>query len=102
MPWATNDLALARILVASRLIRFDQPGQDALTHRATLMRTTVEQPKELTTQIEHRNRAAAYGHQLPAPWRNLGHCRNHVFAHPMSSPGDVWRRYIPHSGAATP
>src|SRR3984957_6596088 len=104
MPRATDDLALARILVLPRLVGLDEPGQDALAHRAALMRAAVEQAEELAAEIEHRDRTAAHGHQLPAARWNLGNRRDHVLVHAISSrllASISVGRYIPLPVAAT-
>src|SRR4051794_35233366 len=85
MPGAAQDLALAGVLVVPGLVGFDQPGQDALAHRSALVRAAVEQPKELTVQIEHGDRTAAHRHEFPASRRDFRHRRDHVLAHPGTS-----------------
>src|SRR6185312_5774887 len=85
VPGATQDLAGPRIPVVTGIIGFDKAGQDALAHRAALVRAAIEQSEEFAAEIEYGDGAAAHGHQLPLARRNLGNRCDHVLAHSVAS-----------------
>ena len=81
MPRAAQHFSGAGELILSRFITLNQAAQNAAGERAPLMRATIEQREELTTQIEHHNLLAIRFHQLPATGRDFIHRRNYMPRH---------------------
>ncbi len=81
MPGAAQHLSGAREMIAPRFITQRQAAQNAAGKRAPLVRATIKQREEFTTQIEHDNLLAIGFHQLPATGRDFIHRRNNMPRH---------------------
>jgi len=81
MPGAAQHLSGAGEMIAPRFITQRQAAQDTAGKCAALVRATIQQREELTTQIEHDNFLAIRFHQLPATGRDFIHRRNNMPRH---------------------
>jgi hypothetical protein len=81
VPWATDDLAFTAVFVPAGSCGFHEPDQSTFAKASALMRTAIEHAKELTVQIEDRDRAALDGEELTLPGRDIARRCDNVTAH---------------------
>ena len=81
MPWAADDLAAARVAIASGLARLDEPAQAAVKQAAALMRAAIGERKKLAPDIEDDDRAALDVDEFSRPGREFAQGSDDVLRH---------------------